>query len=215
MVCRTHHTFPRLCLDWGLLLTSPRTHTGPCQHPHSKQLLSCTSVAKVVLQVHTPGWSHISSATSQICGREHHWLSSPSWDLLYMAWTSLELVCCALMRWNDTSGSGSGLLETSDSSCNKLLFLWADLLVFLGMMGLWIWKLRTLPFNTNLLFLEQVVNKLEKLQHCWWEHCRQWFSHGQNLWAALNFLSLWIGFLRLLSINLKNSTYITSSVQVW
>ena len=53
-------------------MTNPRTRTGPCQNPHSKQSLSYIFVAQVVLQAHSPGCSHILSATSKICGRENH-----------------------------------------------------------------------------------------------------------------------------------------------
>ena len=74
------------------LFDNPRTHIGPYQNPHSKQSLSSTFGTQVRPQAHTPGYFHTSSATSKICGREHHCLSSPSWDILCMAWKCLELL---------------------------------------------------------------------------------------------------------------------------
>ena len=45
----------------------------------------CTFAAQVVLQADTPGCSHTLSSISKMCGKEHHYLSSPSWDILCMA----------------------------------------------------------------------------------------------------------------------------------
>ena len=66
--------------------------------------------------------------------------------------------------WEETSGSGSWseldtsswLLGTSLSSWDKLLFPWAELLVVLDIMGLLLLDFRTLPINTDTLFLNKL-----------------------------------------------------------
>ena len=66
-------------------------------------------------------------------------------------------------------------------SQDKLFFPWAEFLVVLGIMGLWMLDFRTLPIDTDTLFPEQAVSKLEKLYQTLQEHWRQEFSHRQTM----------------------------------
>ena len=124
LVCGLQNSlyFPQIVSRLRSSFDKPQDTYWSIPKSYSKQSLSCTSGAQVGPQVHTPECSHTSSTTFKCCGREHHWLSSPSWDLLCMAWTCLELLVGSgswSISWSELTIS-SGLLGTFDSSGTTL-----------------------------------------------------------------------------------------------
>ena len=109
----------------------------------------------------------------------------------------LETGWSGLNWWNETSGSGScseldnssWLLGTISSAWDKKLFPWAEFVVALGIMGLWINGYRTLPMSTKTL---PESSYMQAGNFCS-EHCSYTiiFTHSDSE-AVLSCLELWI-----------------------
>ena len=77
--------FPHIISRVNWLVGKPQETYWSMQNPQTKLLPFCIAAFLVMLQAHIQECSHIWDTTSGIYGIDHHSLSSPSWDLLYMA----------------------------------------------------------------------------------------------------------------------------------
>ena len=170
--CNNLHISPIWFLKWAHLKIGSMTHTDPSCNLHSRQSLFCTVGILGVPQACNPEYSHISGGTWGIYGRDHHWESSPSVDLLRRACTSqLQGVAVSHDLWM-IAGDGGGEKTLQDlplvlslialPSAWHIFFRWGNWFGPLCRTLGWLWHIGSLLLILTGLF--QCIVQLVSLQ---------------------------------------------------